>query len=196
MLFDSASAQTARCLDREDVVARLEGVVVTNCPWYWGFVVKGMSVEPKDPSISQPLPDFNAASITGDELLDYLKSQHRQIRKWQFSEIQSRLVGRRLSFGKLRLTGSSGDPRKSDGDFWLGAVPRWERIGEGDLVGNATFRLSFRDDAMRQFARQLADVVSFTLLEKVSGTFVKVEDPDDGWAFQLADVDLVPQGVI
>ena len=195
-LFDGASAQSARCLDRDDVVARLEGVVVTNCPWYWGFVVQGVSVESKDPSMGRPLPDFNAATITGDELLDYLKSQHRQIRKWQFSEIQSRLVGRRLTFSNLRLAGSSGDYRKMDREFWLGAVPKWERVGEGDLVGSATFRLSFRDEAARRFARQLMNVASFALLEEVSGTFVKVEDPDDGWAFQLADVDLVPQGAI
>ena len=196
VLFDGASAQTARCLDRDDVVARLEGVVVTNCPWYWGFVVKGVSVEPKDPSMGRPLPDFDAATITGDELLDYLKKQHRQIRKWQFSEIQSRLVGRRLTFSNLRLAGSSGDYRKLDGEFWLGAVPKWERVGEGDLVGSATFRLCFRDEATRRFALQLAHVAGFALLEEVSGTFVKVEDPDDGWAFQLADVDLVPVGAV
>ena len=81
VLFDSESAQMARCLDREDGVARLEGLVVTNCPWYWGFVVKGLAVEPKDPLVGQPLPDFDAATITGDGLLDYLKSQNRQIRK-------------------------------------------------------------------------------------------------------------------
>ena len=196
VLFDGASAQTARCLDREDVVARLEGVVVTNCPWYWGFVVKGVSVEPKDPSLIQPLPDFNAAMITGDELLDYLKNQHRLIRKWQFSEIQSRLVGRRLTFSKLRLAGSSGDSRKKKDDFWLGAVPKWERVGEGDLVGSAMFKLSFRDETTRRFARQLVKVAAFTQLEEVSGTFVKVEDPDDGWAFQLADVDFMPQGAV
>ena len=196
VLFDGASAQTARCLDRDDVVARLEGLVVTNCPWYWGFVVKGVSIEPKDASIGQPLAEFNAATITGDELLDYLKSQHRTIRKWQFSEIQSRLVGRRLTFSNLRLAGSSGDYRKLDGEFWLGAVPKWERVGEGDLVGSATFRLCFRDEATRRFALQLAHVAGFALLEEVSGTFVKVEDPDDGWAFQLADVDLVPQGAV
>ena len=196
VLFDSASAQTARCLDREDVVARLEGVVVTNCPWYWGFVVKGVSVEPKDPSVVRPLPDFNAAMITGDELLDYLKNQNRLIRKWQYSEIQSRLVGRRLTFSKLRLAGSSGDFRKMKDDFWLGAVPKWERVGEGDLVGSAMFKLSFRDETTRRFARQLKKVAAFTPLEEVSGTFVKVEDPDDGWAFQLADVDFIPQGAI
>ena len=196
VLFDGASAQSARCLDHDDIVVRLEGLAVTNCHWYWGFVVKGISVEPKDPSMARPLPDFNAATITGDELLDYLKNQHRQIRKWQFAEIQSRLVGRRLTFGNLRLSGSSGDHRRKDRDFWLGAVPKWERVGEGDLVGSATFRLSFRDEATRRFARQLATVASFTLLEEVSGTFVKVEDPDDGWAFQLADVDLVSKGAI
>ena len=196
VLFDSASAQSARCLDRDDIVARLEGLVVTNCPWYWGFVIQGVSVEPKDPSMGQPLPDFDAATITGDELLDYLKNQHRLIRKWQFSEIQSRLVGRRLTFRNLRLAGSSGDYRKRDRDFWLGAVPKWERVGEGDLVGSAKFKLSFRDEAARRFARQLMNVASFALLEEVSGTFVKVEDPDDGWAFQLADVDLVPQGAV
>ena len=196
VLFDSASAQSARCLDRDDIVARLEGLVVTNCPWYWGFVIQGVSVEPKDPSMGQPLPDFDAATITGDELLDYLKNQHRLIRKWQFSEIQSRLVGRRLTFRNLRLAGSSGDYRKRDRDFWLGAVPKWERVGEGDLVGSAKFKLSFRDEATRRFARQLAHVAGFALLEEVSGTFVKVEDPDDGWAFQIADVELVPQGAV
>ena len=196
VLFDSASAQLARCLDREDVVARIEGLVVTNCPWHRGLVLKGVSIEPKDPSISQPLPDFNAATITGDELLDYLKSQHRQIRKWQFSEIQARLVGRRLTFSNLRLSGSFGDCRKGNGDFWLGAVPKWERVGEGDLVGSAMFNLSFRDEAMRRFARQLAQIDCFALLEEVSGTFVKVEDPDDGWAFQIAEVDFVPRGDI
>ena len=196
VLFDGASAQTARCLDREDVVARLVGVVVTNCPWYWGFVVTGESVEPKDPSISQPLPDFNAASITGDGLLDYLNGQNRQIRKWQFSEIQSRLVGRRLTFSKLRLAGSYGVSRKMGGDFWLEAVPMWERVGEGGLVGGVTFKLSFRDEATRRFARQLVQVAAFTQLEEVSGTFVRVENPDDGWAFQLADVDFMPQGAV
>ena len=196
VLFDGASAQTARCLDREDVVARLEGLVITNCPWYWGFVVRGLSIEPKDPSISQPLPDFDAATITGDELLDYLKSQDRQIRKWQFSEIQSRLVGRRLTFRNLRLSGSSGDYRKAGKGFWLGAVPKWERVGEGDLVGSAVFKLSFRDEATRRFARQLVKVAAFTQMEEVSGTFAKVEDPDDGWAFQLSDVDIVPRGAV
>ena len=195
VLFDGASAQMARCLDREDVVARLEGLVVTNCPWYRGFVLKGVSIEPKDPSISQPLPDFNAATITGDELLDYLKSQHRLIRKWQFSEIQSRLVGRRLTFSKLRLAGSSGDFRKKE-NFWLGAVPNWERVGEGDLVGSAMFKLSFRDETMRRFARELANIAAFTQLEELSGKFVEVEDPDDGWALQLADVDLLPRGTV
>ena len=196
VLFDSTSSQTARCLDREDVVARLEGLVVTNCPWFWGFVVKGVSIEPKDPSISQPLPDFNADTISGDELLDYLKSQQRLIRKWQFSEIQSRLVGRRLTFSNLRLTGSYGGLRNRDNSFWVSAVPKWERVGEGDLVGSATFMLSFRDGPMRNFTERLVKVSSFAQLEKVSGTFIKVEDPDDGWSFQLADVDLVPQGAI
>ena len=190
-LFDGASAQTARCLDRDDVVARLEGVVVTNCPWYRGFVVKGVSVEPKDPSVVRPLPDFNAAMITGDELLDYLKNQNRLIRKWQYSEIQSRLVGRRLTFSKLRLAGSSGGSRKKKDDFWIEAVPKWERVGEGDLVGSARFKLSFRDETTRRFAGQLMKVAAFTPLEEVSGTFVEVEDPDDGWAFQLADVDFI-----
>ncbi len=196
VLFAGESAQTAKYLDRDDIVDRLEGQVVTNCPWYWGFVLKGVSVKPRDPSISQPLPDFDAATITGDELLDYLRSQHRQIRKWQFSEIQSRLVGRRLTFGNLRLAGSSGDFPKKDREFWIGAVPKWERVDEGDLVGSAVFRLSFHDANTRRFARQLVNVAAFTQLEKVSGTFVKVEDPDDGWAFQLADVDLVPQGAV
>ena len=196
VLFDNASSQTARCLDREDVVARLEGVVVTNCPWFCGFVVKGVSVEPKDPSISQPLPDFNADTISGDELLDYLKRQQRQIRKWQFSEIQSRLAGRRLTFSNLRLAGSHGVLRDRGNSFWLGAVPKWERVGEGDLVGSASFMLSFRDGPMRSFAEQLVKLSFFARLEEVSGTFIKVEDPDDGWAFQLADVDLVPQGAI
>ena len=196
VLFDSESAQMARCLDREDGVARLEGLVVTNCPWYWGFVVKGLAVEPKDPLIGQPLPDFDAATITGDGLLDYLKSQNRQIRKWQYSEIQSRLVGRRLTFSNLRLSGSSGDSRRGDGDSWVVAVPKWERVGEGDLVGSANFKLSFRDEPTRRFARQLVGAASFAQLDEVTGTFVKVEDPDDGWAFQLADVDLVPHGAV
>ncbi len=196
VLFDSESAQMARCLDREDGVARLEGLVVTNCPWYWGFVVKGLSVEPKDPLIGQPLPDFDAATITGDELLDYLKSQNRQIRKWQYSDIQSRLVGRRLTFSNLRLSGSSGDSRRAEDDFWVVAVPKWERVGEGDLVGSANFRLMFRDEPTRRFARQLLGAASFALLDEVSGTFVRVENPDDGWAFQLADVDLVPHGSV
>lgn len=196
VLFDSESAQMARCLDREDGVARLEGLVVTNCPWYWGFVVKGLAVEPKDPLVGQPLPDFDAATITGDGLLDYLKSQNRQIRKWQYSEIQSRLVGRRLTFSNLRLSGSSGDSRRGDGDSWVVAVPKWERVGEGDLVGSANFKLSFRDEPTRRFARQLVGAASFAQLDEVTGTFVKVEDPDDGWAFQLADVDLVPHGAV
>ena len=196
VLFDSESAQMARCLDREDGVARLEGLVVTNCPWYWGFVIKGLAVEPKDPLVGQPLPDFDAATITGDGLLDYLKSQNRQIRKWQYSEIQSRLVGRRLTFSNLRLSGSSGDSRRGDGDSWVVAVPKWERVGEGDLVGSANFKLSFRDEPTRRFARQLVGVASFAQLDEVTGTFVKVEDPDDGWAFQLADVDLVPHGAV
>ena len=196
VLCDDAFVQKARCLDREDVVARLEGLVVTNCPWYWGFVVKGVSIEPKDPTIGQPLPEFDAATITGDELLDYLKRQRRPIRKWQFSDIQSRLVGRRLTFRNMRLSGSSGDPRKKGMAFWLGAVPRWERVGEGDSVGSATFKLSFRDEATCRFIRQLVNVATFTPLDEVAGTFVKVEDPDDGWAFQLADVDLVPQGAV
>ena len=196
VLFDSESAHMARCLDREDDVARLEGLVVTNCPWYWGFVVKGLSVEPKDPLIGQPLPDFDAATITGDELLDYLKSQNRQIRKWQYSDIQSRLVGRRLTFSNLRLSGSSGDSRRAEDDFWVVAVPKWERVGEGDLVGSANFKLSFRDEPTRRFARQLVGAASFAQLDEVTGTFVEVEDPDDGWAFQLADVDLVPHGAV
>ena len=196
VLFDSESAQMARRLDREDDVARLEGLVVTNCPWYWGFVVKGLAVEPKDPLVGQPLPDFDAATITGDELLDYLKSQNRQIRKWQYSDIQSRLVGRRLTFSNLRLSGSSGDSRRAEDDFWVVAVPKWERVGEGDLVGSANFKLSFRDEPTRRFARQLVGAASFAQLDEVTGTFVKVEDPDDGWAFQLADVDLVPHGAV
>ncbi len=196
VLFDSESAHMARCLDREDDVARLEGLVVTNCPWYWGFVVKGLAVEPKDPLVGQPLPDFDAATITGDELLDYLKSQNRQIRKWQYSDIQSRLVGRRLTFSNLRLSGSSGDSRRGDGDSWVVAVPKWERVGEGDLVGSANFKLSFRDEPTRRFAQQLVGAASFAQLDEVTGTFVKVEDPDDGWAFQLADVDLVPHGAV
>ena len=196
VLFDSESAQMARCLDREDDVARLEGLVVTNCPWYWGFVVKGLAVEPKDPLVGQPLPDFDAATITGDELLDYLKSQNRQIRKWQYSDIQSRLVGRRLTFSNLRLSGSSGDSRRAEDDFWVVAVPKWERVGEGDLVGSANFKLSFRDEPTRRFARQLVGAASFAQLDEVTGTFVEVEDPDDGWAFQLADVDLVPHGAV
>ena len=196
VLADDAFAQKARYLDRWDVVDRLECLVVTNCHWYDGFVVKGLSMEPKDPTLDQPLPDFGAESITGDELLDYLKSQKRAIRKWQFIEMQSPLVGRRLTFRNLRLSGSESGSPKMDSRYWIGAVPKWERVGEGDLPGSAEFKLSFGDETMRRFARQLVRCSSFALLDEVSGTFVKVENPDDGWAFQLTDVSLVPKGAV
>lgn len=189
-MFDGASAQTARCLEREDAVTRLEGIAVTNNPWYGGIVLKGLSVAPKDPLVCQPLPDFDAATITGDGLLEFLKSQNRPIHKWQYSEIQSRLVGRRLTFSRLRLAGRSGDRRRMDDSFWIGAVPNWERVGEGDQPGSAEFRLSFGDDKARRFAMRLSRGAHFSLLNKVTGTFAKVDDPDDGWAFQLEDVDL------
>lgn len=194
--FNGEAANNASYLDRDDVVARLDGIVVTNCPWYWGFVVKGVSVTPLDPSLSRPLPPFDAAKITGDELIDYLHDQRRTIRKWQFIEIQNRLAGRRLTFHKMRLSGSSGMFNRKDDKFWLGAVASWEAVGEGDKTGFAEFRLSFPDKDSQEFAAHLVMQSSFAFLDEVTGTFAKGVDPDDGWAFQLEDVTLLPSGMV
>ena len=194
--FTGEAAKNAAYFDRDDVVARLDGIVVTNCPWYLGFVVKGVSVTPQDPSLSRPLPSFDAANITGDELLDYLRDQRRTIRKWHFIDIQNRLAGRRLTFHKMRLSGSSGMLNRKDDKFWLGAVASWETVGEGDRTGCAEFRLSFPDKDTQEFAAHLVIQSSFAFLDDVTGTFAKGVDPDDGWAFQLEDVSLLPSGMV
>lgn len=192
--FDGADAQVARHFDRGDRVVRIEGLVTTNWTWQGGISLKGVSVEPQDKSFADPLPPFDAAAITGDELLAYFKQQ-RRIRKWQYVEIQSRLAGRRLVFHDLRLSGSHRSAEGTlDPSFWIEAVPRWERIDEGDITGCATFKLAFSTDATRRFALGLARAGSFALLDEVTGTFSRVEDPDDGWALQLEDVSLVPKG--
>lgn len=196
VLFKGEAAKDIRYLDREDVVARLEGLVVTNCPWYWGFVLEGVSLTPQDPSIGQPLPPFDAAKISGDELVDYLHEQRRPVRKWQYIDMQSRLAGRRLTFHKLRLFGARG-VLQHDGDaFWISAVPRWETVGEGDQPGQAEFRLSFKNADTREFAAHLVSQLSFAFLDEVTGTFTKNVDLDDGWAFQLEDVSLLPSGMV
>lgn len=193
--FDAANSKPAAFLDREDKIVRIEGEVVTNWTWQTGgLALKGVSVEPLDKTLMEPLPEFDAENITGDGLLEYFRQQ-RLIRKWHYDEIQSRLAGRRLVFHNLRLSGSSGSQgEKFDSSFWIEAVPSWERVGEGDVVGSARFKLSFATDSARRFARSLVRAGSFARLHEVSGTFVKVEDPDDGWALQLKDVALVPQG--
>lgn len=195
--FDGENARDARFIDRFDRIGRLEGQVVTNWPWHDGLVLKGVAVAPRDPSFRDPLPPFDAATITGDGLLDFIRQQ-RLVRKWQYADIQSRLAGRRLTFHKLRLDGSygsSGRGDKLDSTFSVSAVPNWERVGEGDIAGSATFRLSFSTDSERLFARCLVQAGGFAQLGEVVGTFARVDDPNQGWALQLEDVVLVPKGV-
>lgn len=192
--FDGEDARIARLVDRFDRIVRIEGLVVTNWPWHDGFVLKGVSLVPEDAALADPLPPFDAATITGDGLLDYFRQQ-RLIRKWQYAEIQSKLAGRRLTFHKLRLDGSfSSRGDKFDSTFSISAVPNWERVGEGDIAGSATFRLSFSNDSARRFARSLVQAGGFAQLSEVAGTFARVEDPNQGWALQLEDVVLVPKG--
>ncbi|MDO5320524.1 MAG: hypothetical protein Q4G65_18000 [bacterium] len=192
--FDDGGSRVARLLDQGDRIVRFDGQVVTNWPWHEGLVLKGVSVVPEDAAIADPLPPFDAATITGDELLDYFRRQ-RRIRKWQYAEVQSRLVGRRLTFHRLRLSGGWGSRGgKIDSSFSITAVPNWERVGEGDIPGSATFRLSFSTDSARRFALGLAQVGSFAQMGEVVGTFAKVEDPNQGWSLQLEDVVLVPKG--
>lgn len=192
--FEKEDSDLARLLDRGDRIVRFEGLVVTNWPWHEGLVLKGASVVPLDKTLAEPLPPFDAATITGDGLLDYFRQQ-RHIRKWQYAEIQSKLVGRRLKFHKLRLSGAYGSRGgKVDSTFSIEAVPNWERVGEGDLSGGATFRLSFSTDSARRFAKGLARTGGFAQMAEVVGTFAKVENPNDGWALQLEDVVLVPKG--
>lgn len=199
VFFDPADARVARCLDRDDKIVRVEGLVVTNWTWQNGMALKGVSVEPADPAIETPIPAFDAAAITGDELVAFLNRQ-RHIRKWQIAEIQSKLAGRRLTFHRLRLSGSNGSRGNalvsSDSSFWLGAVPIGERVGEGDLVGRASFMLYFSNDSARQFAHRLLRTDAFSVIDELVGTFAKVENGDDIQSLRLEDVTLVPKGAM
>lgn len=197
VFFDPADARVARCLDRDDRIVRVEGQVVTNWTWQCGgMALRGVSVEPADSALETPLPAFNAATITGDELLDFLK-KIGHIRKWQIAEIQSKLAGRRLTFHKLRLSGSRAarDFNNTDTDptFWIGAVPHGERVGEGDLVGSASFMLYFSNESARRFADRLCRMDSFSAIDEIVGTFAKVDDADDWQSFRLQDVTIVPK---
>lgn len=190
-LFTGEAAKSASHLDREDVVSRIECVVVTNNLSYWGFVVKGVSQTPRDAFADQPLPPFDADKITGDELLDYLHRQPRPVRKWQFIDIQSRLTGRRLTFHNLRLSSSCCGTTR-----WIDAYPRWESLDGGDRPGLAKIKLSFADKATERFAMDVFGVSCFAPLDEVTGTFADVRDPDDGWALQLENVALRPTGML
>lgn len=192
VMFDAEGAKKASFLDRDDIVARVDGLAVTNSPKFPGFVVKGVSLTPQDLSITQPLPPFDATKITGDELIDYLHGQRRTIRKWQFIDIQNRLAGRRLTFHKLRLSGSGGVLHDKSDQFWIGAIAGWEKIDGGDRTGRAEFKLSFPDRETQELAIHLFMRSNFPFLGEVTGTFAKDVNPDDGWAFQLEDVSLLP----
>ena len=196
VFFDPADARVARCLDRNDKIVRVEGLVVTNWTWQNGIALKGVSVESADSALETPLPAFDAAAITGDGLLAFL-NQQRHIRKWQIAEIQSKLAGRRLTFHRLRLSGSNGSRGNAlDSSFWLGAVPAGERVGEGDLDGRASFMLYFSNDSARQFAHRLLRTDAFSVIDELVGTFAKVENTDVIQSLQLEDVTLVPKGAM
>ena len=196
IFFDPADARVAHCLDRDDRIVRVEGLVVPNWTWQNGMALKGISVKPADPAIETPIPAFDAAAITGDELVAFLNRQ-RHIRKWQIAEIQSKLAGRRLTFHRLRLSGSNGSRGNApDPSFWLGAVPTGERVGEGDPVGRASFMLYFSNESARQFAHRLLRTDAFSVIDELVGTFAKVENADDIQSLRLEDVTLVPKGAM
>ena len=192
-------ARVARCLDRGDILASFSGEVCDADPWYWGFVLKGTSFVPADPSVTRGAPELDTANITGDELLDYLRKHRRlPIRKWQFADLQRRLAGRRLTFHGLRLSGGcSGENRhlKKRTEFWMLSSPVWEPVGEGDETGRPTFALRFASEASERFARLVYRVDPFAKLESVTGTFRRNVDPGDGFCFQLDDVEARPQGL-
>ena len=192
-------ARVARCLDRGDILASFSGEVCDADPWYWGFVLKGTSFVPADPSVTRVAPDLDTANVTGDELLEYLRKHRRlPIRKWQFVDLQRRLAGRRLTFHGLRLSGcSSGHNRhlKDRTGCWMESTPVWEPVGEGDETGRPTFALRFASEASGRFAELVYRVDPFAKLESVTGTFRKDVNPDDGFCFQLDDVEARPRGL-
>lgn len=189
------NAKDARRLDIGDIVASFTGEVCDEDPWYWGFVFKGLTFTSRDPSVDQTLPEFDAEHITGDELLKFIQeNRHRPIRKWQFIEMQSRLAGRRLTFHGLRLSGGWSHSLKED-DIWIRACPSWDRFDGGDETGRAEFALRFDTADNRNFAMNICQSgYSDAKLERVTGTFRKNVNPDDGIAFQLDKVEIVPQG--
>lgn len=192
-------ARVARCLDRGDILASFSGEVCDADPWYWGFVFKGTSFVPADPSVTHVAPELDTANVTGDELLAYLRKHRRlPIRKWQFVDLQRRLAGRRLTFHGLRLAGGcSGHNHdlKERAGFWMVSTPIWEPVGGGDETGRPTFALRFASEASRRFAELVYRVDPFARLETVTGTFRRDVNPDDGFCFQLDDVEARPDGL-
>ena len=87
-----------------------------------------------------PLPEFDAATITGDELVAMLRERENGLSPAQGAELQRRLTGRRLTFHKGWVGGASGG-----NDGWTDVSLRFGGEHRGDGRREVEIKVKLRE---------------------------------------------------
>ena len=112
-LSGAAGKRAFRELAMNVQLTNVSGVVrwAEHQPWEDKYGDTGFRLTDVDYTLVQPteaLPDFDAATITGDELVDMIARRKTALTPWQRETLQTKLDGRRLFFTKVRFDGRIG----------------------------------------------------------------------------------------
>lgn len=126
-------------------------------------------------SVRHPLPAFDAATITGDELCRLLGTGfHRERLSWrQCRELRQKLAGRKLTLHDLRVNGSGATWRDGkETGFFLMLKPT--------VGGRLTFRVSFAKEEDEAVARRLSSAFRETVAELVGTVVADASERETG----------------
>ena len=105
------------------------------------------------PGFCEPLPAFDAAAVTGDELVALIRSRKARPTCEEYAELNRSLAGRELVFHDLCICGSSTMP-----DFALKFSTIDRRFESAGLVSpdeRFTVVARFKDEESIKFARRV-----------------------------------------
>lgn len=133
-----------------------------------GATVRIESAQTNAVAVREPLPAFDAARVTGDELVALLKKRKTATTVEEYAELNRRLKGRELVFHGLRINGSSETrPRRTHQDYslLLCTDPLWANFPDEGVHVHA----HFLDDESVRYAERIKGSFWGERLKEVAG---------------------------
>lgn len=192
--FCGDDIRMASHLDENDRIDEFTGTVVDKGRSMANLQFEDVSFRTSDPLIDAPVPPFDAASITGDELVEFIRRQPRPFRRWQFDEISERLAGRRLEFHDFRFGGGMTLAIRPGEYSMFSAVPKWVPFGTCDGSMECRFYLIPSNREQERKMRRLYGGGFGNGIASLSGVVRK--GMGSGRMMQLEDIDFVMDGAI